>query len=465
MATSISMEPQNREVKVGAPMTQPAPSSSSIVSVRREIVDNFTAEERQALADMRLRLPPLSPRGRTAASTNGMTASMLEDHTLMRFLRARAMDVPIATEMYLAAQHWRRMNGIDNVSTRAAPANFALLQQVVPQEWHGVDRQGRPIMIQKIGQMHLDIFTKWDTEVIDECHTYMMELGQHLMRLQSDRTGQRVTQKVIIIDLQGLGFGHRHTIKFMKGTSHIDKNFYPETLGQLFMINAPRIAPALWAMIKPMLDAKTQAKVQILGHDYAAKLQEYIAPEQLPKELGGRCTCRGDKCLLEYPVAHVKKAMEGYAPRRRLTDKITEAPIAAKARLEVPLEVTAVRGQEFMYSFSTAKNDIMFSVEFIPLADKHKLSIGSSKDKTKEEYKPMIIAEVARVVASAEAPSTGAVTAPAAGIIRFVFDNAHSRFSAKTIFYSIAAGQEVAEDTVTAAPTLPNVTTTAVAAR
>jgi hypothetical protein len=165
----------DREVKVGAP--SPAPSSSTIVAVRREISDTFTAEERQALADMRLRLPPLSPRGRTAASTNGMTASMLEDHTLMRFLRARAMDVPVATEMYLASQHWRRMNGIDNVSTRAAPSNFALLQQVVPQEWHGVDRQGRPVLIQKIGQMHLDIFTKWDTEVIDECHTYMMELG------------------------------------------------------------------------------------------------------------------------------------------------------------------------------------------------------------------------------------------------------------------------------------------------
>jgi hypothetical protein len=281
-------------------------------------------------------------------------------------------------------------------------------------------------------------------------HTYTLcylMIGQHLMRLQSDRTGQRVTQKVIIIDLAGLGFGHRHTIKFMKGTSHLDKNFYPETLGQLFMINAPRIAPALWAMIKPMLDAKTQAKVQILGHDYSAKLQEFIAPEQLPKELGGRCTCRGEKCLLEYPIAQVKKAMEGYAPRRRLTDKITEAPIVAKGRLDVPFEVTTTRGgQEFHYSFSTAKNDIMFSVEFIPIADKAKALASKEKDKTKEEYKPMIIAEVARVVATAEAPSTGVVTAPGAGTIRFVFDNAHSRFSAKTIFYSIAAGAEV-EDT------------------
>lgn len=42
----------------------------------------------------------------------------------------------------------------------------------------------------------------------------------------------------------------------------------------------------------PVLDDRTKNKIQIISGDPAPALLELIAPEQLPKFLGGDCCCR-----------------------------------------------------------------------------------------------------------------------------------------------------------------------------
>jgi len=138
-------------------------------------------------------------------------------------------------------------------------------------------------------------------------------------------------------------------------------------------------------------------------------------------------------------VTHIKKAMLDYVSHRKITATIVESSVAARGRLDVPMEVPA-GGREYAYSFSTAKNDIQFSVEFIPA------SVGPSPPSTpapskggKDEIKATVLLEAARITATADAPHSGVIAVPAAGTVRFVFDNSHSRFSAKTVFHSISA--------------------------
>lgn len=38
-----------------------------------------------------------------------------------------------------------------------------------------------------------------------------------------------------IIDVKGLGLGARKLLKIFSTTTYIDQNFYPETLGTLYM--------------------------------------------------------------------------------------------------------------------------------------------------------------------------------------------------------------------------------------
>jgi hypothetical protein len=56
---------------------------------------------------------------------------------------------------------------------------------------------------------------------------------------------------------------------------------------------APYLFSTVWSLVKPWLDEATVRKIHILGKNYKSELQTYIAPENLPKDLGGSCTCPG----------------------------------------------------------------------------------------------------------------------------------------------------------------------------
>jgi len=65
---------------------------------------------------------------------------------------------------------------------------------------------------------------------------------------------------------------------------------YPNTLWKLFVCNAPTIFRAIWAIVKPLLDPETAAKVNICGgpaNAKAAMMAEGIPSKALPAWVGG----------------------------------------------------------------------------------------------------------------------------------------------------------------------------------
>ena len=59
--------------------------------------------------------------------------------------------------------------------------------------------------------------------------------------------------------------------------------YYPESLGQLLILNAPLIFSACWAIIRPWLDADTAAKFKFIHYD---ELENYIDRDQICPEVG-----------------------------------------------------------------------------------------------------------------------------------------------------------------------------------
>lgn len=71
----------------------------------------------------------------------------------------------------------------------------------------------------------------------------------------------------------------------------IAQDYYPETMGAAYVVNAPKLFSLLWAIVKGFLDERTRSKVRIIGSNYRPVLLEAIDAENLPEFLGGTCTC------------------------------------------------------------------------------------------------------------------------------------------------------------------------------
>ncbi len=43
------------------------------------------------------------------------------------------------------------------------------------------------------------------------------------------------------------------------------QDYFPEHLGTMFIINAPMIFSAIWAVVNPLLEERTRKKIMVLG--------------------------------------------------------------------------------------------------------------------------------------------------------------------------------------------------------
>uniref|UniRef100_A0A2N9GHM0 CRAL-TRIO domain-containing protein n=1 Tax=Fagus sylvatica TaxID=28930 RepID=A0A2N9GHM0_FAGSY len=152
-------------------------------------------------------------------------------HTLLRFLRMRDFDISKSRDMFVNYLKWREDFGVDAIPKEFKFEEHAEVEKYYPHGYHGVDKCGRPVYIERIGM--------------------------------------------------------------------VDLNSLLQTLNKLFIINAGSGFRMLWKAIRTFLDARTMAKIHVLGYNYSSNLLEDIDPSSLPTFLGGNCTCSDyGGCLL-----------------------------------------------------------------------------------------------------------------------------------------------------------------------
>jgi len=219
---------------------------------------------------------------------------------LVKFLRARKLDVNKALEMIVNCQKWRKDENIDSVLTFPFP-EIDRVKVYYPHGFHKTDKLGRPIYIDMMGDIKIDDLFKLTTH--ERMITYQIKsyerLMNHIFPACSKESKKYIHQTLTIIDLKKLSTKHlnKKTYGLLKIISQISQNYYPESLGQLFIINTGLVFKAAWAVCKSFLDEKTRSKIIPLGKDYKKKLFEVAAPENVPKIVGGECLCEPYGCL------------------------------------------------------------------------------------------------------------------------------------------------------------------------
>ncbi|KAJ6848082.1 phosphatidylinositol/phosphatidylcholine transfer protein SFH13-like [Iris pallida] len=216
-------------------------------------------------------------------------------HMLLRFLKARQFDMEKASQMWEAMLRWRREFGADTI---LEDFEFEELEEVLnyyPQGYHGVDKEGRPVYIERLGKaepsklMHITTFDRYMKYHVQEFERAFHEKFPAC----SIAAKRRIDSTTTILDVQGVGFKNLSGTArdLLRNMNKIDGDYYPETLHQMFIVNAGHGFKLLWNTVKGWFDPKTTAKIHVLGNKYQTRLLEAVDASQLPDFLGGFCTC------------------------------------------------------------------------------------------------------------------------------------------------------------------------------
>ncbi|CAE8585605.1 unnamed protein product, partial [Polarella glacialis] len=178
----------------------------------------------------------------------------------------------------------------------------ATIKRYYPQAYHGTDKLGRPIYIERPGYIDMPrlLQSVSDKRILEYVYAQTEQQIRRRLPACSLALGQVVDKSLNIMDLDGLSFRvvtHTTARKVVKDVVSMLQNHYPECSGRMIIINAPKVFSIAWSFIKPMLDDRTVAKISIFGADqretWVNALLELVDADQLPALFGGRCLCDG----------------------------------------------------------------------------------------------------------------------------------------------------------------------------
>ncbi|KAG5361251.1 SEC14 cytosolic factor [Yarrowia sp. C11] len=244
---------------------------------------NLTAEQEQKLGELKMILLTKGYEDRT------------DDATLLRFLRARKFDVPLAQEMWENCEKWRKEFGTNTILEDFWYKEKKDVAKLYPQYYHKTDKDGRPVYVENVGKVNIHEMYKITTQermlrnLVWEYESFV----RHRLPACSRVVGHLIETSCTILDLKGVSLSSASQVYgFLKDASNIGQNYYPERMGKFYLINAPFGFSTVFSVIKRFLDPVTVSKIHVYGSNYKEKLLAQVPGYNLPTNFGGQSTSK-----------------------------------------------------------------------------------------------------------------------------------------------------------------------------
>ncbi|GAX82158.1 hypothetical protein CEUSTIGMA_g9586.t1 [Chlamydomonas eustigma] len=197
------------------------------------------------------------------------------EHTYVRYLRARQWNLQKATKMLNDTLQWRleykpHLLRWDDVKVEANSGKHFL--------YPAPDKQGRPIVMMR---PRLEDTKTHETQI--KFLVYDLEMASAI----ADKTG--VGKMCWILDFGGYSLSNAPPIKVSLHCNNILMNHYPERLGLAICYHSPTLFSLTWRAVSPFIDPVTKQKIIFVdkGPKEQKEMGDRFNMEEMEEAIGG----------------------------------------------------------------------------------------------------------------------------------------------------------------------------------
>lgn len=219
-----------------------------------------------------------------------------DDSMLFRFLRARTYVLHDSLVMFENCEKWREEMNVEDMVLHFKFNEVDKVAALYPRFYHKVDKVGRAVYIEQF--KHFDYHKLLKVTTIDRLEKHTIrgyeKCARYRLKACALKANTNIEQCVVILDLEKAPLSQFNQVRsLIQRLSAVSSNYYPESLGKMFVINAPYLFTFIWSIVSNFLDEVTASKIAVLGTNYKKHLLEHIEAENLPRFIGGKCKCPG----------------------------------------------------------------------------------------------------------------------------------------------------------------------------
>jgi hypothetical protein len=212
------------------------------------------------------------------------------DSYLIKWLRARDLDLDEASAMLRKAMQWRRDNKIDSILKKR---NILVENGFVVSD-DTYDKEGSPVLT--ISFRNFDIRNLLLEGKKDQMNAGAIQIWEKMSikaHAASERTGNDISQMVVIADMQGFTTTQHACISclaFMRDFTKALEEYYPGLRKYDITVNVPRTYDIFLKNLSPLLSKETKKIIHTFGSDrteWSKFILNIIDANQLPYRFGG----------------------------------------------------------------------------------------------------------------------------------------------------------------------------------